>query len=94
MFLPPVAPTGTQQDTTGAQQDADRHAIEAWINTRLEAENAYLRQVLDAEIEARRRADHLVAALMERLPELPASVPEADTATVPLERNPCPLRAI
>jgi len=50
---------------------------------RLESENAYLRQTLDAEIEPRRRADHLVAGLMERLPELMAggTAPhDADTA--------------
>jgi len=41
---------------------------------RLAADVDYLRQTLDTEMEARRRADHLVAGLMERLPELSATV--------------------
>jgi len=48
------------------------------VIARLESENAYLRQTLDAEIEARRRADHLVAGLMERFPALPAGAPPPD----------------
>jgi len=56
---------------------------------RLESEVAYLRAALDAEIEARRRADHLVAALMERLPELPATVEARKT---PQDANPAPQR--
>ena len=35
------------------------------------------RPPLDAEMEARRRADHLVAGLTERLPELAATVEDA-----------------
>lgn len=58
---------------------------------RLESEVAYLRSALDAEIEARRRADHLVAALMDRLPELPAGETAQDTPrtqnTVPPARE-------
>jgi hypothetical protein len=43
----------------------------------LQSEVAYLRSALDAEMEARRRADHLVAGLMDRLPELAATVEDA-----------------
>jgi hypothetical protein len=45
----------------------------------LQAENARLWELLNVEVEARRRADHLVAGLMERLPELPAETPERET---------------
>jgi hypothetical protein len=43
----------------------------------LQSAVAYVRSALAAELEARRRADHLVAGLMERLPELAASVEDA-----------------
>jgi len=59
------------------------------VMARLESENAYLRQTLDASIEARRRADHLVAALMERLPALPAGEP---LQNAPQERAAATLR--
>jgi hypothetical protein len=75
-----AGPTGTRQDATGTQQDTDRRAIDALI-ARLETENAYLRQVLDAEIEARRRADHLVAGFLERMPELPTGEPSRQDAS-------------
>ena len=78
----------TALSSTGTQQDADRHGGDVAI-ARLEAENAYLRQVLDAEIEARRRADHLVAALMERLPALAETVEARKT---PQDANPAPQR--
>jgi hypothetical protein len=45
----------------------------------LQSEVAYLRSALDTEMEARRRADHLVAGLMERLPELAASTETPDS---------------
>ena len=88
VFFPPVEPTGARQDATGTKQDTDSTAPDALI-ARLEAENAYLRQILDAEIEARRRADHLVAGLVERVRELPATV---DVTDVLQESNPAPLR--
>jgi hypothetical protein len=59
----------TQRETQRSAEHPD--ATNALID-RLLSENAYLRATLDAEIEARRRADHLVAGLMERLPELTA----------------------
>jgi hypothetical protein len=40
--------------------------------TAQERELEYLREQLDAEREARRRADHIIAALTERIPELEA----------------------
>jgi hypothetical protein len=55
----------------------------------LQSEVAYLRSALDAEMEARRRADHLVAALMDRLPELPAGdVPQERAASPRSDENP------
>ncbi len=58
------------------------------VVARLESENAYLRQTLDAEIEARRRADHLVAGLMERLPELVAGGSTSQEAPVDATKAP------
>jgi hypothetical protein len=46
----------------------------------LQAEIAFLRQALDAEIEARRRADHLVAGLVERLPALAEAATSQDAS--------------
>jgi hypothetical protein len=51
----------------------DRGAEAERLIARLEADNAYLRGLLDAEIEARRRADHLLAGALERLAALPAT---------------------
>lgn len=50
--------------------------------TAQERELEYLRSQLDAEREARRRADHIIAALTERIPELeapPQSAQEAES---------------
>jgi hypothetical protein len=55
-------PPEKKPDGSGPEPDA--------TIARLEAEITFLRETLTAEIEARRRADHLVAGLMERLPEL------------------------
>ncbi|HEY1335858.1 MAG TPA: hypothetical protein VGF59_00045 [Bryobacteraceae bacterium] len=56
----------------------------------LESEVAYLRQLLDAEVEARRRADLLNAALLERLPKLAAGEAAAEP---PVTQNKGPGRA-
>jgi hypothetical protein len=64
---PSGTPSGTMPDTL----------IEAQ-----RSEIAYLRSALDSEIEARRRADHLVAGLMERLPELAATSQDAPMSEV------------
>lgn len=57
-------------DTTGMSHDSppDARAVIA----RLESEVTFLREALTSEMEARRRADILVAGLMERLPEITA----------------------
>ena len=58
----------TRRDTDAtptAQPSADATMVE-----QLRSEVAYLRQTLDAEIEARRRADHLVAGLIDERREL------------------------
>ena len=71
----------TERETQRETQQAPEHPnATATLIDRLLSENAYLRATLDAEIEARRRADHLVAGLMERLPELTAgAAPERPT---------------
>ena len=51
--------------TPTAQPSADASMVE-----QLRSEVVYLRQTLDAEIEARRRADHLVAGLIDERREL------------------------
>jgi hypothetical protein len=86
VWLPEQPPGHAPGPAPGERQDIARTppAQDALI-ARLESENAYLRVTLDAEIEARRRADHLVAGLMERLPELAATVEDAaqDTQRAP-----------
>jgi len=64
----------TQRETQRSTEhlNATRELIDS-----LRSENTYLRSALDAEMEARRRADHLVAGLMERLPELAATTEDA-----------------
>lgn len=76
---------GNDPASSGNVPDAMIDARE--LINRLEQENAYLRQTLDAEIEARRRADHLVAGLMERLPEIAASAP-VDAQDAPRRADP------
>ena len=69
-------------ERSGVQDDPTLERLVTQLrdeNAFLRADVDYLRQTLDAEMEARRRADHLVAALMERLPELPATVSKMDT---------------
>jgi hypothetical protein len=58
---------------------ANRSAVQndERLIARLESEVAYLRSALDAEMEARRRADHLVARVMDRLPEISAGLEDA-----------------
>jgi hypothetical protein len=79
----------TRPERRSPVQSGDRvvAALEGRI-TSLQDEVTYLRSVLDTEMEARRRADHLVAGLMERLPELTAGEhPSQDAPTRP-ERPP------
>ncbi len=76
---------------TRAERTDERTSVQgdARLIETLQSEVAYLRSTLDAEIESRRRADHLVAGLMERLPELtagddaPSAAPEPPGATEP-----------
>jgi hypothetical protein len=69
---PSGTPSGTDPAASGTIPDA---LIEAQ-----RSEIAYLRSALDSEIEARRRADHLVAGLMERIPELSAGDTAGDAS--------------
>jgi len=47
--------------------------------TALREEITFLRQTLDRQGEELRRRDHLLAAALERIPELPANTPSPDT---------------
>jgi hypothetical protein len=68
-------PTGDRPETNrNATADHDARLADK------DAEIAYLRQLLDAEIEARRRADLMNAALLDRLPRLPAGDAGQDAA--------------
>jgi hypothetical protein len=78
----PEAATQRTTQREGEHPNATRELID-----RLLSENAYLRATLDAEIEARRRADHLVAGLMERLPELAATIEMHQEHAVATERD-------
>jgi hypothetical protein len=75
----PAAPTGTEQATTGIQQDTDRHATDALV-ARLESEIDFLRSELAARTEENRRKDHLLAAALERLPALAESASASQDA--------------
>lgn len=72
--------TSHDQSTTGHQPVADQWAlVEA-----LQEQVGYLRDQVESEREARRRADHIIAALTERIPELeasPQSPEEAESAS-------------
>jgi hypothetical protein len=78
----PGAATQRSTQREGEHPNATRELID-----RLLSENAYLRATLDAEIEARRRADHLVAGRMERLPELAATIEMPQEHAVATERD-------
>jgi hypothetical protein len=72
--------TGPNGDTT----TIEREASESELLTQLRSEVAYLRQTLDAEIEARRRADHLVAGMIDERRGLMDQI-AALTAGAPIE---------
>lgn len=85
VWLPVEHPAQASQEpgTIPAEPGKDPASL-AEIIRRLERENDYLRQTLDAEIEARRRSDHLVAGMMEKLPALAATtgtMPDAPQAS-------------
>jgi hypothetical protein len=63
-----TTPTGQPTNETEPTPNA------AELVDQLRSEVAYLRKTLDAEIEARRRADHLVAGMIEERRELTAQV--------------------
>lgn len=70
VWLPPsdTDQTRPNDDATATEPDqttGERKASESELVTQLRSEVTYLRQTLDAEIEARRRADHLVAGMIE-----------------------------
>lgn len=79
--------TGPGGDATVTEHDrtiGERAATESGLVTQLRSEAAYLRQTLDAEIEARRRADHLVAGMIGERRSLMNQV-AALTAGEPIE---------
>ena len=75
VFLPPAddvgEPTGTRGDPTVGQQDTDGTATAALI-ANLQRENARLWEELAERAEEIRRRDHIIAGLVQRVPELPS----------------------
>jgi excisionase family DNA binding protein len=71
-------PNGDQTpDQTSTEQPPEQgpsRSDTAELVEQLRSEVAYLRQLLDAEIEARRRADHLVAGMIEERRVLTAQI--------------------
>src|SRR5215210_3459451 len=76
------SPTGTDRPTTDTDQPTtDESTDQRELVEALRDELAYLRQQLDAEREAGRRKDHLLAAALERIPAIePAEEDPEDTA--------------
>jgi hypothetical protein len=77
----PAASEQANEPRTERTGSANRSAVQGdeRLIAALQSEVAYLRSALETEMEARRRADHLVAGLMERLPELAASTETPDS---------------
>jgi hypothetical protein len=76
-------PNGDQTSTEQISEKEPSRSDNPELIDQLRSEVSYLRQILDAEIEARRRADHLVAGkiderrtLMDQIAELQAGVSE------------------
>ena len=89
VWLPESAPEPVLEESPGDRQETARQAsgpdttppgrlpADSELIETLRSEVAYLRSALDTEMEARRRADHLVARVMDRLPEISAGLEEA-----------------
>jgi hypothetical protein len=75
---PQPAQVNAQRTNTARAHERTDGAEDARVIARLESENAHLRQMLDREIEARRRADHIILELGRRFPELGAGAPARD----------------
>lgn len=71
ILWPQPGPLHTPHESSAQEPAPERteRADERLIET-LQAEVSYLRQQLDAEVEARRRADHIILELSRRPPEL------------------------
>jgi hypothetical protein len=79
VWVPMPDDAGPMPDVSGFVPDA--------VIARLESEVAFLRTELVSRTEELRRKDHLLAAAMERIPELSATVEDAPRAA-----NSAPLR--
>src|SRR5215204_5814353 len=66
VWVPMPDDAGPMPDASGSVPDV--------VIARLESEVAFLRSELVSRTEELRRKDHLLAAAMERIPELPATV--------------------
>jgi len=94
-FVPWPQPEQPHEPRTERTAFANRSGVQgdARLIDALQSEVTYLRSALDAEIEARRRADHLVAGLMERLPELMAGDDAPQDAILTPQRDEHRVRA-
>jgi hypothetical protein len=63
-----------ETETRHAAESGERRRDDGELIEHLRSEVAYLRQTLDAEIESRRRADHLVAGMIEERRGLMAQI--------------------
>lgn len=85
LSAPSAFPSGEQSSEASGGQSADTTVPQPGYAELLEEKDvriADLQQQLEAEREARRRADHIIAALTERIPELeapPHSAQEAES---------------
>lgn len=98
-------PPGRDQSTTSRQPDGDQSEepeasevsphVERLLAAQ-EREIEYLRGQIGEEREARRRADHIIAALTERIPELeapPQSAQEAESVAEQASEGESPMEA-
>lgn len=74
----PPRPAPAERSGTNEERAAERSANDPLVAA-LTERIASLERLLEAEMEARRRADHLLAGAMERLAALPATTPEQPT---------------
>jgi hypothetical protein len=72
-------------DASRRNTDASASSLPDAVIVRLESEVPFLRRELESRTEELRRKDHLLAAALERIPELPASTEDVlqDATTAP-----------
>jgi hypothetical protein len=82
VWLDPEGAPDTTQDATWTPLDA---RADAALVAALESEITFLRSELAARTEEVRRRDHLLAAALERRPELPATIEHRPVAPTPAD---------